>query len=50
MDNQKVKGVLTHLDEEGNPRMVDGMKELLYPDGFKDHKKREPGEIHAEEF
>ena len=34
----------------GNPRMVDGMKELLYADGFKDHKKREPGQIHAEEF
>ncbi len=34
----------------GNPRMVDGMKELLYIDGFKDHKKREPGQIHAEEF
>ncbi len=34
----------------GNPKMVTGMKELLYVDGFKDHKKREPGHIHAEEF
>lgn len=34
----------------GNPRMVDGMKELLYEVGFKDHKKKSPGEIHAEEF
>jgi ferredoxin--NADP+ reductase len=34
----------------GNPRMVDGMKELLYKDGFKDHKRKEPGQIHAEEF
>ncbi len=34
----------------GNPRMVDGMKEMLYKDGFKDHKKKSPGEIHAEEF
>lgn len=34
----------------GNPKMVDGMKELLYSDGFKDHKRREPGQIHAEEF
>jgi len=34
----------------GNPRMVDGMKELLYKDGFKDHKKKSLGEIHAEEF
>ncbi len=30
--------------------MVDGMKELLYTDGFKDHKKTSPGGIHAEEF
>lgn len=34
----------------GNPNMVDGMKELLYPDGFKDYSKKSPGEIHAEEF
>ena len=33
-----------------NPKMVEGMKELLYKDGFKDHKKNSPGEIHAEEF
>lgn len=34
----------------GNPKMIDGMKELLYKDGFKDHKKKSPGEIHSEEF
>jgi len=34
----------------GNPRMVDGMKELLSEDGFTDHKKTSPGQIHAEEF
>ena len=34
----------------GNPRMVDGMKEILTADGFKEHKKKEPGQIHAEEF
>jgi ferredoxin--NADP+ reductase len=34
----------------GNPRMVDGMKELLSEDGFVDHKKNQPGQIHAEEF
>lgn len=34
----------------GNPRMVDSMKELLYEDDFRDHKKKEPGQIHAEEF
>ncbi len=34
----------------GNPKMVDGMKKLLYVDGFKDHKRKNPGQIHAEEF
>lgn len=34
----------------GNPRMVDGMKEMLYSDGFQDHKKTKPGQIHSEEF
>ena len=34
----------------GNPKMVHGMREMLYKDGFKDHKRKSPGEIHAEEF
>lgn len=34
----------------GNPKMVDGMKESLAKDGFKEHKKKDPGQIHAEEF
>lgn len=34
----------------GNPKMVDSMKALLYEDDFRDHKKKEPGQIHAEEF
>ncbi len=40
----------THVFLCGNPRMVDGMKEVLFEDGFKEHKKRDPGQIHAEEF
>lgn len=40
----------THVFLCGNPIMISGMKELLYPDGFTDHKKKSPGEIHAEEF
>lgn len=40
----------THVFLCGNPRMVHGMKELLSVDGFKEHKKKEPGQIHAEEF
>jgi ferredoxin/flavodoxin---NADP+ reductase len=34
----------------GNPRMINGMKEILGADGFTVHTKREPGQIHIEEF
>ncbi len=34
----------------GNPNMVTSMKELLWGQGFKDHTRKEPGQIHAEEF
>ena len=34
----------------GNPIMINSMKETLQTEGFKDHKKRDPGQIHAEEF
>lgn len=34
----------------GNPKMVDGMKETLFSQGFKEHKRKEAGQIHAEEF
>jgi len=40
----------THVFLCGNPNMIKSMKETLYKDGFKDHKRREPGQIHAEEF
>ncbi|NPA45816.1 MAG: hypothetical protein GXO24_01210, partial [Chlorobi bacterium] len=40
----------THVFLCGNPHMVDNMKALLKEDGFKEHTKREPGQIHAEEF
>jgi len=30
--------------------MVTSMKDLLAVDGFKEHKRKEPGQIHAEEF
>jgi len=26
------------------------MKELVYPIGYKDHKKKSPGQLHAEEY
>lgn len=40
----------THVFLCGNPNMVTNMKALLKSDGFKEHTKREPGQIHAEEF
>jgi hypothetical protein len=30
--------------------MVKGMIETLEKDNFKEHKKKEPGQIHSEEF
>lgn len=40
----------THLFLCGNPKMINGMKEILVGDGFVVHSKREPGQIHYEEF
>ena len=40
----------THIFLCGNPRMVDGMKELLAKEGFTEHSKKVFGQIHAEEF
>jgi ferredoxin--NADP+ reductase len=34
----------------GNPRMVEGMVELLSEDGFTKHSRKNPGQIHIEEF
>jgi len=34
----------------GNPRMIESMVALLEKDGFKEHTKKEPGQIHVEEF
>jgi len=40
----------THIMLCGNPNMITGMKGALKEQGFKEHTKREPGQIHAEEF
>ncbi len=40
----------THVFLCGNPIMINTMKDLLHKEGFKDHSRREPGQIHAEEF
>jgi len=40
----------THFFLCGNPRMVKGMVDTLEKDGFKEHKRKEQGQIHSEEF
>jgi ferredoxin--NADP+ reductase len=40
----------THIFLCGNPNMIHSMKEVLYRQQYKDHTKKEPGQIHAEEF
>jgi len=40
----------THIMLCGNPNMITSMKHVLIEQGFKEHTKREPGQIHAEEF
>jgi len=40
----------THLFLCGNPLMIDGMIELLAPEGYVPHSKKEPGTIHFERF
>jgi len=40
----------THIFLCGNPRMVDGMKEVLANDGFTEHTRKVFGQVHAEEF
>ncbi len=40
----------SHIFLCGNPRMVDGMKEVLAIEGFTEHSRRVIGQIHAEEF
>ncbi|NJN64050.1 MAG: ferredoxin--NADP reductase [Acidobacteria bacterium] len=34
----------------GNPAMIEDMTKLLTEEGFREHKKREPGQIHAEKY
>jgi len=40
----------THVFLCGNPLMTNGMTKLLEAQNFKLHKKKEPGQIHVEEF
>ncbi len=40
----------THIFLCGNPNMIKGMIDLLGKDSFKVHSRKEPGQIHYEEF
>jgi ferredoxin--NADP+ reductase len=40
----------THIFLCGNPRMGTGMVEALEKDGFKEHTRKEAGQIHVEKF
>lgn len=40
----------SHIFLCGNPRMIGAMEEILDSEGFKVHKRKEPGQIHIEEF
>jgi ferredoxin--NADP+ reductase len=40
----------THVFLCGNPKMVEGMVNVLSEDGFTKHSRRNPGQIHIEEF
>ncbi len=40
----------THVLLCGNPAMIEDMITLLVGEGFKEHKKRDPGQIHAEKY
>lgn len=40
----------THFFLCGNPKMVETMSELLTNDGFHEHSKKTPGEIHLERY
>ena len=40
----------SHIMLCGNPAMIDSMEELLKERGFKEHKKKDPGNIHLERY
>ncbi len=40
----------THVFVCGNPYMCDDVTEILISEGFKEHKRRDPGQIHIERY
>jgi ferredoxin--NADP+ reductase len=46
----KPQSVNTHVFLCGNPLMIEAMRELLHAEGFQEHSKGSPGQIHLEEY
>lgn len=40
----------THVFLCGNPLMIEAMTDILREEGFRNHSKNEPGQIHSEQF
>jgi ferredoxin--NADP+ reductase len=40
----------THVFLCGNPAMIEAMEEIIARDGFKEHKRRSPGQYHVERY
>jgi ferredoxin--NADP+ reductase len=40
----------THIFVCGNPAMIENMVERLEGEGFREHKKKDPGQIHVERY
>ncbi len=40
----------THIMICGNPGMIEGMLKVLAAEGFREHKKKEPGQVHVEKY
>jgi ferredoxin--NADP+ reductase len=40
----------THIFLCGNPAMIEHMVQLLAPEGFREHSKKLPGEVHLEKY
>ena len=40
----------THIFVCGNPDMIESMVEILETEGYREHTKKEPGQIHVERY
>ncbi|MBP7147630.1 MAG: ferredoxin--NADP reductase [Acidobacteria bacterium] len=40
----------THILLCGNPAMIEHMEQVLAAEGFKEHRRKEPGQVHSEKY